>query len=117
MTAHPGRREPPSQPKDWRAARPSEGLRQRGSGDRISEFRHKGEERLSRQQAAERLIDLAYALTTGGPLRLDGDQVTVADEVVLKREGNSKDDRVRLEIELSWSTKSASSPAPLQAGE
>jgi hypothetical protein len=43
---------------------------------------------------------------------LDGDQVTVADEVVLKREGNSKDDRVRLEIELSWSTRSASSPAP-----
>jgi hypothetical protein len=49
---------------------------------------------------------------------LEGDlQVTVADEVVLKREGNSKDDRVLLEIELSWSTRSASSPAPLQAGE
>jgi hypothetical protein len=49
---------------------------------------------------------------------LDGDQqVTVADEVVLKRESNLNDDRVQLEIELSWSTSSASSPAPLQAGE
>jgi amphi-Trp domain-containing protein len=90
----------------------------RAHGDPISNFRHKGEERLSRQQAAECLIDLAYALTTGGPLKLDGDQqVTVADEVVLKREGNLNDDRVQLEIELSWSTRSASSPAPLQAGE
>jgi hypothetical protein len=44
---------------------------------------------------------------------LDGDQqVTVADEVVLKRDGNSKEDRVLLEIELSWSTKSAVAPAP-----
>jgi hypothetical protein len=44
---------------------------------------------------------------------LEGDlQVTVADEVVLKRDGNSKDDRVLLEIELSWSTKSAVAPAP-----
>jgi hypothetical protein len=48
---------------------------------------------------------------------LDGDQVTVADEVVLKREGNLNDDRVQLEIELSWSTRSPSSPAPLQARE
>ena len=84
----------------------------RAHGDQISNFRHKGEERLSHQQAAECLIDLAYALTTGGPLKLDGDQVTVADEVVLKREGNLKDDRVQLEIELSWSTKSAVTPAP-----
>jgi hypothetical protein len=43
----------------------------------------------------------------GGPLKLDGDQeVTVADEVVLKREGKSKDNRVLLEMELSWSTGS-----------
>ena len=33
----------------------------RAHGDPINNFRHKGEERLSRQQAAERLIDLAYA--------------------------------------------------------
>ena len=34
----------------------------------MAEF--KQEERLSRQQAAERLIDIAYALTAGGPLEL-----------------------------------------------
>jgi hypothetical protein len=79
----------------------------------ISDFRHKGEERLSRQQAAERLTDLAYALIMGGPLRLEGDlQVTVADQVVLKRNGNSKNDRVLLEIALSWSTQGAVAPAP-----
>ena len=64
-------------------------------------------ERLSRQQAAERLTDVAYALITGGQLRLDGDrQVTVpiADEVVLKRNGSANGDRVALELELSWST-------------
>jgi amphi-Trp domain-containing protein len=110
MTSHPGRREPPSQPKNWRSTERGAALAEPRE-DPITDFRHKSDERLSRQQAAERLIDLAYALTTGGPLRLDGDQVTVADEVVLKREGNSKDDRVRLEIELSWSTRSASSPA------
>jgi amphi-Trp domain-containing protein len=88
-------------------------LRQRSPGDRISEFRHKGEERLSRQQAAERLIDLAYVLTMGGPLKLDGDQqVTVADELILKRRGTSRDGRVQLEIELSWPTKSGLAPAP-----
>jgi hypothetical protein len=49
----------------------------------------------------------------GGPLRLDGEnQVTVADEVILKRDGTSRDDRVQLEVELSWSTKSALAPAP-----
>ena len=87
---------------------PARSRASRAPGDPITDFRHKGEERLSRQQAAERLIDLAYALVTGGPLRLESDlQVTVAGEVVLKRDGNSKDDRVLLEMELSWSTRSA----------
>lgn len=36
----------------------------------MSDFKHKQTERLSRQQAAERLIDIAYALTAGGPLEL-----------------------------------------------
>jgi amphi-Trp domain-containing protein len=87
-------------------------LRQRGPGDRISDYRHEGEERLSRQQAAERLIDLAYALTMGGPLNLDDQQVSVAEEVILKRGGTSTDGRVQLEIELSWPTKSGLAPAP-----
>jgi len=104
-------------PTEELALDPARSCASRAQGDPITDFRHKGDERLSRQQAAERLIDLAYALTTGGPLRLDGDRVTVADEVVLKREGKLNDDRVQLEIELSWSTRSASSPAILQAGE
>jgi amphi-Trp domain-containing protein len=108
-------------PGSARTSIPTEGLAfdrakssaSRAHGDPINNFRHKGEERLSRQQAAERLIDLAYALVTGGPLKLEGDQhVTVADEVVLKRDGTSKGDRVLLEIELSWSTRSASPAAP-----
>ena len=64
-------------------------------------------ERLSRRQAAERLTDVAYALMSGGELRLDGDrQITapIADEVVLKRNGSANGDRVALELELSWST-------------
>ena len=62
-------------------------------------------ERLSRQQAAERLTDVAYALMTGGELELNGDrQVLIADEVVLKRSGSADGDRVALELELSWST-------------
>jgi amphi-Trp domain-containing protein len=85
-------------------------------GVAISDFKHTGEERLSRQQAAECLTDLAYVLITGRPLNLDRDQqVTVADEVVVKREGTSKDDRVKLEVEVSWSTTSASPPAPPEA--
>jgi hypothetical protein len=62
-------------------------------------------ERLSRQQAAEHLTDVAYALITGGELELEGDRkVPIADEVVLKRNGKAEGDCVALELELSWST-------------
>ena len=76
----------------------------------MSEPKYDSSERLSRQQAAERLTDVAYALMTGDPLRLGPDrQVTVpiADEVVLKRESRSYGSRVELELELSWSTTEA----------
>jgi amphi-Trp domain-containing protein len=73
----------------------------------MSDFTHKEEERLSRQQAAERLIDIAYALTAGGPLELiaAGRRVTVpvANELHLERELKSKGEHVALELELSWS--------------
>lgn len=73
----------------------------------MSDFTHKEEERLSRQQAAERLIDIAYALTAGGPLELSaaGRRVTVpvANELHLERELKSKGEHVALELELSWS--------------
>jgi amphi-Trp domain-containing protein len=68
---------------------------------------HENSERLSRQQAAEHLTDVAYALMTGGPFTLNGErQVTVpiADEIVLRHSGTAKGDRIQLELELSWST-------------
>jgi amphi-Trp domain-containing protein len=71
----------------------------------VTEFKH--EERVSRQQAAERLADIAYALTAGGTLELrtNGDQVRVpvASEVLVKRETRSNGDRVDVEIVLTWS--------------
>jgi hypothetical protein len=55
----------------------------------MNEFKHEEEERLSRQQTAERLIDIAYALTAGGPLEFSaaGRRITVpvANELRLGR--------------------------------
>ena len=74
----------------------------------MSDFKHKEAERLSPQQAAERLIDIAYALTAGGPLEISatGRRITVpiAKELVLERELKSKGDQVELEVGLTWST-------------
>jgi amphi-Trp domain-containing protein len=71
----------------------------------VTGFRH--EERVSRQQAAERLADIAYALTAGGTLELrtKGEQVKVqvAEEVLVRRESTVNGDRVKVEVELSWS--------------
>ena len=64
------------------------------------------DERVSRQQAAERLIDIAYALTAGGPLELieAGRRITVPveKELHLEQRLRSNGDRVELEVELSW---------------
>jgi amphi-Trp domain-containing protein len=76
----------------------------------LSESKNEHSERLSRRQAAERLTDVAYALTTGDPLKLGPDRqitVPIAEEVVLKRESRSDGDRVELELELSWSATAA----------
>ena len=71
----------------------------------MDEFRN--EEQVSRQQAAERLADIAYALTAGGTLELrtGGARVSipVADEVLLTRESRSQGDRVEVHFELRWS--------------
>ena len=73
----------------------------------MSDFKHKQTERLSRQQAAERLIDIAYALTAGGPLELSTPdrriRVPVANELRLERKLRSSGDQVALELELTWS--------------
>jgi amphi-Trp domain-containing protein len=75
----------------------------------MSEFER--DDHVSRQQAAERLTDIAYALTAAGRLKLDGDQeisVPAVDEIVMKRAGRSNRDRVEIELTLSWSTRSLS---------
>ena len=64
------------------------------------------EEHVSRQQAAERLVDIAYALTTGGTLELrtEAEEVTVpiAEEVLLRRESKSSGEGVEVEVRVSW---------------
>lgn len=73
----------------------------------VTDVKHNERERVSRQRAAERLIDMAYALTAGGPyeLRLDDQRmrVPVADHVLLEWKSSSKDDCFQFELELSWS--------------
>jgi amphi-Trp domain-containing protein len=62
--------------------------------------------RLSRQQAAERLIDIAYTLTAGGPLELieAGRRIVVPIEKELRLEEclTSNGDRVELKLQRSW---------------
>jgi amphi-Trp domain-containing protein len=74
----------------------------------MTEFEHSDGERLSRRQAAERLVDLAYGLTTGGAVELDVDgerlSVPVPDDVTLEAESESRGQRVKLELRLSWLT-------------
>ena len=70
----------------------------------MTEFKH--EERISPQEAAERLADIAFTLTAGGSLELRGDgkgvRVPVPKEVVLKRESKRKGDHVEVRVGLSW---------------
>jgi amphi-Trp domain-containing protein len=80
---------------------------------------YRDEERLSRREAAERLTDIAYGLTSGRPieLRIDGHslRLPVGDDLVLKRESTSNEGRTRLQLELSWPTalvSNAPSPKP-----
>jgi amphi-Trp domain-containing protein len=76
------------------------------------DFRH--EERLGRRRAAERLADVAYALGAGMTLELrDGGghvRVPVPEEVVLRRTSTATDGRVRVVLELSWSTPTPPDP-------
>jgi amphi-Trp domain-containing protein len=76
------------------------------------ELEHKETEHVTRQVAAERLTDIAYALSTGGQFNftMNGEQLSVpiGDGVRLKRELRLTDRHVELELELSWSTAHAS---------
>lgn len=69
-------------------------------------FTRTDNDRMSPKQAAERLTDIAYALTAGGPLQLTlaRERLTVplAHELRLQRNLEADGDRVRLELQLSW---------------
>jgi amphi-Trp domain-containing protein len=71
-------------------------------------------ERLPRQRAAERLVDIAYALAGGATLELrrDGERVTVtvADDVRMIRRRTSKGGRLEVAVELSWSAPDEVAP-------
>jgi hypothetical protein len=76
------------------------------------------EERLPREQAAQRLVDIAYALTAGDTLELrhEGTQVSVpvADEAVLLRRSTfTGDDRIAVAVVLSWSAPAVSEAEPI----
>ena len=80
----------------------------------MSDFKHKEEEWLSRQQVAERLIDIAYSLTAGGPIELsaEGRRITVpvANELRMARELKARGDQVELELGLKWSAANGAGP-------
>jgi amphi-Trp domain-containing protein len=73
----------------------------------MPDLEQKDKGHVSRRQAAELLTDIAFALTTGGPLELtiDGRRVIVpvSEELELERDLKSKGDRFELELELHWS--------------
>lgn len=70
----------------------------------MTEFEH--EERLPRRRAAERLADIAYALTVGETLevRTSSQQVKVpiGETVVLTRGSRVEGDLVEVEVRLRW---------------
>ena len=77
----------------------------------MNDFKHSDYERLSPNRAAERLVDLAYALTVGGSMEIhvDGERVSVpvARELVLESASESKGREVKLELALTWSLPEA----------
>ena len=83
------------------------------------ELEHKETEHVTRQVAAERLTDIAYALSTGGrfDFTMNGEQLSIpiGDGVRLKRELSLTAEHVELELELSWSTAHAGPPSPPSA--
>jgi amphi-Trp domain-containing protein len=81
----------------------------------VTDFIYRVSDRVTRQQAAEQLMDIAYALAAGAPLefRLDGRRVSIplAEEMLLERESHSNAHRVELELQLSWTSPYADEPA------
>jgi amphi-Trp domain-containing protein len=74
----------------------------------VSDFKRSDSESVSREQAAERLIDLAYALTAGEPFELtlarERLSLPLGAEVRLERGLEESDEYVELKLDLTWST-------------
>jgi amphi-Trp domain-containing protein len=85
----------------------------------VTDFIYRVSDRVTRQQAAEQLMDIAYALAAGAPLefRLDGRRVSIplAEEMLLERASQSDGRRIELELELSWPSPYALSADETQA--
>ena len=87
----------------------------------MSDFNLRDEERLSSRQVAERLVDIAYALTAGRPLELNlarpqdhgSDGRRASSGAQLKSDG----DRVELELDLTWAIREASSATKPSRGD
>ena len=74
-----------------------------------ADFEH--EEHVTRLQAAQRLVDIAYALTGGDTLELrhEGSHITVpvSDDVVLIRRPTSAGDEIEVDVLVTWSAPAA----------
>ena len=75
----------------------------------MADFEH--EEHVTRVEAAQRLVDVAYALTGGDALELrhGGSHVTVpvSDNVVLVRRTTSTGDEIEVDVLVTWSAPAA----------
>ena len=74
----------------------------------MTDFTHKEVEHFSRQQAAERLREIADELDARGvcEFTIDGEptSIPVGDGVRVRRKLKAKRDHITLDLELSWST-------------
>ena len=78
-----------------------------GPGSNTSASDHGDGERLTRREAADRLTDLAYALTVGEPFTVGDGEVAgqVPDELVMKRKSTAEEGHMSLRLEMSWSSR------------
>ena len=75
----------------------------------MADFEH--EEQVTRVEAAQRLVDIAYALTGGDTfeLRHEGAHITVpvSDDVVLVHRTTSTGDEIEVDVLVTWSAPAA----------
>jgi hypothetical protein len=83
-----------------------------GQSSTAIDFKHI--ERISRQQAADRLTDMAYALVVRAPatLQIDGERVLVpdADELLVEWDVGYGDRGVQLRLQVWWPDAKTADP-------